>query len=267
MTDTSHADTADTLAPRPEQPALRVDGVEGILTVTINRPDARNAVNNAVADGLWDALERLDTDDHLKVGIITGAGGAFCAGMDLKAFAAEGVPRKLHDVYRRGTAKPLIAAVEGYALGGGFEIALACDMIVAAAGAKFAFPEVSVGLIAAGGGLMRLGRRLPYALAMEMIVTGERLSAERAEHYGLVNKIVEPGQTLAAAQDLARRIVTNAPLAITASKQLVRDAANMSEADFWNHQKSFVRTVLRSQDSKEGSRAFAQKRPPVWTGQ
>jgi enoyl-CoA hydratase len=237
-----------------------------VLVITIDRPDVRNVIDNSVADGLVAAGELLDGSTELAVGVLTGAGSSFCAGMDLKAFVRDGVPKQLHPFYINGTAKPLVAAVEGYALGGGLELALTCDLIVAARGARLGVPEVTVGLFAAGGGVLRLGRRLPAGIAMEMAMTGMPIDAERASQYGLVNKVTEDGAALDAALELAEVIARNAPLAVSASKELIRGTSHMAEPEFWTHQISYSRKVLKSKDAKEGPRAFAEKRQPQWTG-
>jgi enoyl-CoA hydratase/carnithine racemase len=237
-----------------------------VLLITINRPDVRNAIDNDVATGLVEAVRQLDEDPSLSAGVLTGAGSTFCAGMDLKAFAKQGVPRDLHTFYMHGAKKPLIAAIEGFALGGGLELALTCDLQVAARDAKLGTPEVTVGLFAAGGGVLRLARRLPYGIAMELAVTGEPITADVAFAHGLLNRITEPGQSIEAALKLAEGIARNAPLAVNASKELIRDAAHMSDPEFWEHQKRYARVVLKSNDAKEGPRAFAEKRAPRWTG-
>jgi enoyl-CoA hydratase len=237
-----------------------------VLVITINRPQARNAIDNSVADGLVEALSRLDADDAFSVGVLTGAGQGFCAGMDLKAFAAEGFPRQLHAVYQRGAAKPLVAAIESFALAGGLELALICDLLVAARDTRLGIPEVTRGLFAAGGGVIRLARRLPYSVAMEMALTGDPISAQRAHAYGLVNRLTDPGEALKEAIALAERVARNAPLSVRASKLLVRDTVHMPETEFWEHQKPLLRQVTRSKDAREGARAFAEKREPRWTG-
>ena len=208
----------------------------------------------------------LSADDALSAGVITGAGESFCAGMDLKAFAKQGAPRDLITFYEEGSTKPLIASVNGSALGGGLEVALTCDLIVAADGATFGTPEVTRGLFAAGGGLTRLGRRLPYGIAMEMVLTGQPITAESALHHGLVNRVVPVDRVKDEAMAIAETIGRNAPLAVSASKDLLRESAHMSEQDFWEHQKAWTRIVLRSDDAKEGARAFGERRAPQWTG-
>jgi enoyl-CoA hydratase len=242
----------------------------GVLTITINRPEARNAVNAGVATGMAEALDRLDADDNLRIGIITGAGQTFCAGMDLKALLqgenAFVAGRGFGGIAQRAAAKPLIAAVEGYALAGGFEIALCCDMIVASREARFGIPEVKRGLVAAAGGLFRLPQRIPYHLAMEFALTGDPIDASRAADLGIVNRVVEPGQALAAAGELAAAIVRNAPLALTASKAVVQRAREWTEAEAWDAQMALMAPVFGSEDMREGARAFAEKRDPLWQG-
>ena len=187
--------------------AVLTEADGGVLLITLNRPDARNAVNAALANGVAAALDRLDDDDDLQVGILTGAGKGFSAGMDLKAFVAGESPfvegRGFAGIVQGPPSKPLIAAIEGFAVAGGFEIALACDLIVAARGARLGIPEVKRSLVAAGGALLRLPRRIPYHLAMELALTGDPITAERAAEYGLVNRLAEPGEAVAAARELA----------------------------------------------------------------
>jgi enoyl-CoA hydratase len=251
--------------------AVQTDEADGVIVITINRPEARNAVNPDVAAGVAAALDALDTRDDLTVGVITGAGGTFCAGMDLKAFVAGQSPsipgRGFAGLTEAPPAKPLIAAVEGYALAGGCEIALACDLVVAANDAKFGIPEVKRGLVAAAGGLLRLPRRIPYQIAMELALTGAFLEAPRAHAYGLVNRLTEHGAALAAARDLAAAIAANGPLAVRATKHIVSHADQWPVAEFWQRQLAIVAPVFTSADAREGAIAFAEKRPPRWTGQ
>jgi len=237
-----------------------------ILLITLNRPDARNAINHELAELLVQAIDELDHDDGLTVGVITGAGKGFCGGMDLKAFAARGAPKDVSRFLQNGAAKPLIAAVEGFAVAGGLEIALTCDMIVAAKGAKLGIPEVSVGLFAAAGGLLRLPSRVGYGKAMEMAITADPITAEQAFEYGLVTRLAEPGQAVEVALGLAERVARNAPLSVAASKQLIRASVGLTEAEFWELQKPLIPRVFESEDAKEGPRAFAEKRAPVWSG-
>lgn len=237
-----------------------------VLLITLNRPEARNAVNTALAQALIGAIEELDTDDGLTAGVLTGAGRGFSAGMDLKAFAADGPPKGFDEFLRFGAKKPLIAAIEGFALAGGLEIALSCDLLVAARGVRLGIPEVGVGLFAAGGALMRLPRVVPYGVAMEMALTGEPISVEKAHEYGLVSRIAEPGKAAEAAIALATRIAENAPLGVAASKQLIVDSFGRTEEEFWQHQIPQMREIFASKDAQEGPRAFAEKRKPHWSG-
>ncbi len=242
-----------------------------ILIMTINRPQARNAIDASVAARLAAALDDLDARTELALGILTGAGGTFSAGMDLKAFLrgeSPAVPgRGFGGVTEAPPAKPMIAAVEGYALAGGCELMLACDLVVAAEDAQFGIPEVKRGLVAAAGGLFRLPRRLPRNIAMELALTGDFLSAPEARQYGLVNRLTPPGQALAGALELAGRITANAPLAIRASKQIVLSSADWPADESFERQAGIVGPVLTSADAREGARAFAEKRPPVWQGE
>lgn len=237
-----------------------------VLLITINRPDARNAINSAVGLGLVAALKELDEDAGLTAGVLTGAGKGFCSGMDLKAFLSGGMPEGFGEFLEKGAEKPLIAAIEGFALAGGLEVALTCDLLVAARGVRIGIPEVGVGLFAAGGALMRLPRRVPYGVAMEMAITADPITAEQAHEYGLVTRLAEPGKALEVAIELAERVAKNAPLAVAASKQLVRETAGRTEEEFWEYQRSFSGKVFTSDDAKEGPRAFAEKRAPNWSG-
>lgn len=238
----------------------------GVLLVEINRPDARNAIDTAVSDGLVDAMTRLDDDPALAVGILAGRGRGFCSGMDLKAFASSGVPKGLENFLWEGARKPLVCAIEGFALAGGLELALTCDLLVAASNAKLGIPETKVGLFAGGGALLRLPRRLPYGVAMELALTGDPMTADEAHRYGLVTRVTEPGTALDVAGELATRIAANAPLAVAASKQLIRETQGRTETEFIDFQRPFFAEVFRSNDAKEGPRAFAEKRSPNWSG-
>lgn len=243
---------------------------DGIMTVTINRPAARNAVNRAVAFGIADAMKELDTNPAIHAAIITGAGGTFCSGMDLKAFVTGELPivpgRGFAGIAQAPPEKPLIAAVEGFALAGGFEIAITCDLIVSADNAKFGIPEVKRGLAAGAGGLVRLPRQIPRRVAMELAITGEFISAQRAYELGLINRVVAAGQALTTAVELARTIAANGPLAVKASKQVVQQSQDWSLAETFARQQPFLDTVFGSGDSIEGAKAFAEKRAPVWKG-
>jgi len=251
------------------EPEVLVEQRDRILIITINRPKAKNAVNAAVAQGLADAMDRLDGDPGLSVGILTGAGGSFCAGMDLKAFArgeVPVVPGRGMGFTERPPAKPLIAAVEGFALAGGTELALATDLIVASTESAFGIPEVKRGLVAGGGGLLRLPERIPYAIAMELALTGDSLPAARAHELGMVNVLVEPGTALDAAIALAERIAANGPLAVAATKRIIVESRGWSRDTMFADQNAIMLPVFGSNDAKEGAIAFAEKRPPRWTG-
>lgn len=237
-----------------------------VLLITLNRPKAKNSVNTALATALAAAIEELDSDDGLTAGVLTGAGGGFSAGMDLKAFATEGPPKGFDQFLRHGAKKPLIAAIEGFALAGGLEIALSCDLLVAAKGVRLGIPEVGVGLFAAGGALMRLPRLVPYGVAMEMALTGDPITAEQAAGYGLVARVAEPGKAVDEAIALATRIARNAPLSVAASKRLIVDSFGRTEEEFWKHQLPLMAKVFASNDAKEGPRSFAEKREPKWSG-
>jgi len=250
--------------------AVMTEERDGVLLVTLNRPEQRNAVNRAVAEGIAAALDRLDEDPALRVGVLTGAGKGFCAGMDLKAFVAGERPavegRGFAGIVQRPPDKPLIAAVEGFAVAGGFEIALACDLIVAARGARFGIPEVTRGLVAAGGALLRLPQRIPYHLAMELALTGAFVDAARMAEVGLVNRLVEPGEAVAEALSLAAEIAANGPLAVAASKRILVEAPSWPAGDEWSRQAEISDPVRASADAREGSLAFAEKRAPRWQG-
>jgi enoyl-CoA hydratase len=242
----------------------------GVLTITINRPARKNAVDHEVAVQLAAAVDLLDADPELSVGVLTGAGGVFSAGMDLKAFAKGELPllpgRGLGGLTRASVRKPLIAAVEGWALGGGFELVLACDLIVAAEDARFGFPEVMRGLVAAEGGLVRLPRRLPYHVAARVLLTGEPLTAAEGKEYGLVNELTPPGAALDGARELAGRVARNAPLALAAVKEVLRETQGLKESDAFRRQDELTSGLATSEDAREGARAFAEKRAPVWHG-
>jgi enoyl-CoA hydratase len=253
-----------------EQPAVLTERRDNVLVITLNRPEARNAVNLALAEGIAAGLDELDGDDGLSVGVLTGAGGFFCAGMDLKAFVTGERPwiegRGFAGIVQRPARKPLIAAVEGFAVAGGFEVALACDLIVAATGAKFGIPEVKRSLVAAGGALLRLPQRMPYGLAMELALTGDTITAERAAELGVVNRVTDAGGALDAALELAATVSKNGPLALAATKEVLVKQRDWPEAEFWTKQGEITGPVYGSEDAREGATAFAEKRDPVWKG-
>jgi enoyl-CoA hydratase len=240
------------------------------LVIALNRPEVRNAIDQSVADGIARALDLLDGDSELTVGVIHGNGRGFCSGMDLKAFLTQGEPvvegRGFAGIVERPASKPLIAAVEGFALAGGLEVALACDLIVAAEGTKLGMPEVKRSLVATGGGLRRLPRRLSFGLALELALTGEPITAQRAYEVGLINRVARAGEALADALELAEMIAANGPLALAATKQIMYEQEDWSDTEFWERQAEIALPVEASADAREGSTAFAEKRPPVWQG-
>jgi enoyl-CoA hydratase len=242
---------------------------DGILIVTINRPEAKNAMTKAAAEGIAAAMDRLDAEDDLRVGILTGAGGTFCSGMDLKGFLRGESPtvegRGFGGVVQAPPAKPLIAAVEGYALAGGLELMIACDLVVASAGAKFGIPEVKRGLVAAAGGVMMLPDQIPERIAMELALTGDFIDAPRAYELGLINQVTD-GPALEGAKALAARIVANGPLAVKVSKQIIRESRGWAMEDRYSKQAQLIGPVFVSHDAREGAAAFAEKRKPNWTG-
>ncbi|WP_017588453.1 crotonase/enoyl-CoA hydratase family protein [Nocardiopsis ganjiahuensis] len=244
---------------------------DGVAVITINRPKAKNAVNAAVAAQIAEALDDVDARKDVNVAIITGAGGTFCAGMDLKAFMKGEVPvvegRGFGGFAERGPKKPLIAAVEGYALAGGFEAVLACDLVVAADDAKFGIPEVKRGLVAGAGGLLRLQHRIPRNIAMEFALTGDFVGAQRLAELGLVNQVTESGGALEGAKALAARITPNGPLALKVSKEIIQASDDWSSDQMWDRQNELAGPVFVSQDAMEGAVAFAEKRAPVWKGE
>ena len=250
--------------------AVAVDIADGVMTITLNRPQAKNAVNKAMADGISAAIDELESNPDLRVAIITGAGGTFCSGMDLKAFVTGELPvvegRGFAGLVEYLVKKPVIAAVEGYALAGGFEVAISCDLIVVSEEAKFGIPEVKRGLAAAGGGLIKLPKQIPARIAMELALTGDFISAQRAYELGLVNQVVPAGTALEAARALAARIAANGPLAVAASKQVVARAQDWDSGQMFAEQLKIVLPVLTSQDAIEGATAFAEKRAPNWQG-
>lgn len=243
----------------------------GVLIMSLARPQVRNAVNLETAEALAAALDSLDADPEIRLGILTGSGGHFCSGMDLKAFAASGqrpyvADRGFAGLCERPPAKPLIAAVEGYALAGGCELALACDLIIASREARFGVPEVRRGLVPGSGGMLRLPSRIPYHVAMEAVLTGELFDAQRMYDLGLVNRLSEPGEALAVALDMARRIAANGPLAVRTAKAIISESRNWRPEDMFDLQRPRIAHVFASEDAREGATAFAQKRAPVWKG-
>ncbi len=243
---------------------------DSTLLITIDRPEVRNAVNASVAAGIAGALDELDADNSLSVGILTGAGGFFCAGMDLGAFVRGESPwfgdRGFAGIAQRASAKPLIAAIEGFAVAGGMEIALACDLIVAAHGAKLGIPEAKRSLVAAGGALLRLPRRMPYHVVMELALTGDPLPAERFHEFGVVNRLAEPGSAVDVALELAGAISRNGPLAVAASKRILQEQFDWSTSEMFERQGAISGPVFTSEDAKEGAAAFKDRRDPVWRG-
>jgi len=237
-----------------------------VLLITLNRPEAMNSINGALSHGLWAAVQRLNDDAGLTAGVLTGAGRGFSAGMDLKAFSRGEDVGPMMKFIQNGSDKPLIGAIEGFALAGGLELALSCDLLVAAKGAKLGIPEVSVGLFAAAGGLLRLPSRVGYGKAMEMAITGDPITAEEGFGFGLICRLAEKGDAVNVAMTLAERVAKNAPLGVAASKQLVKATQGLTEAEFWAIQGPAQGKVFTSNDSKEGPRAFAEKRAPEWTG-
>ena len=251
--------------------SVLVEHIDGVAIITINRPEAKNAINLAVSTAVAEAIDELESRADLTVGILTGAGGSFSAGMDLKAFLTGENPalpgRGMCGICETPPKKPLIAAVEGWALAGGCEIALACDLIVAAEDAKFGIPEVKRGLVAGAGGLLRLPRLIPPAIAMEMAITGDPLTAADAYRYGLINKVTPSGGALEGAKALAGRITQNGPLAVAATKQIVSSALDWTLAEGFEKQQAIMAPAFASSDAREGALAFAEKRAPVWKGQ
>lgn len=242
---------------------------DGVLVITINRPEAKNAVNRAVAEGIADAMENLDNDNNLNVAIITGAGGTFCSGMDLKAFLTGELP----SIKGKGFAgfiesppkKPLIAAVEGYALAGGMEVAIASDLVVANDKAQFGIPEVKRSLVAAAGGLLSLPSIVGKRMAMELALTGDFIDAQRAYEMGFVNRVTD-GAAIDGALELAAKVAANGPLALIATKRIINERPDWSSEEMWAKQMELSGHVFASNDAKEGARAFAEKRKPKWTG-
>ena len=251
--------------------AIRTEVADSVAVITIDRPQARNAVNGEVARGIAAAIEDFDNRGDVSVLVLTGAGGTFSAGMDLKGFLAGDAPiavgRGFGGIVERPPAKPVIAAVEGYALAGGFELVLACDLVVASEEAKFGLPEVRRGLVAGAGGLLRLPNRIPYHLAMEIALTGEHFSAAKLEAAGLVNKLVPAGEALSAAKELAHKVALGAPLALAATKRVIVESADWPAGEAFGKQSEIIGPIFGSKDAMEGAMAFAEKRQPVWRGE
>ncbi len=260
---------SETASPAESEPVI-TERRGHVLLITLNRPDAMNAVNLDLANALAAALDTLDVDDELRVGVITGSGRGFSAGMDLKAFVAGGMPivpgRGFGGITERSARKPLIAAIEGFALAGGLEIALSCDLLVAGEGAKLGIPEVTVGLFAGAGAVFRLPNHLPQAIAMELALTGAPMLAERAAQLGIINRVAPKGEAVTVALELAEQIAKNAPLGVMASKQIIKESVGLTDAEGWALQQPLLDSVFASSDATEGATAFAEKRPPSWTG-
>lgn len=249
--------------------AVLVERRGRILVITINRPQARNAINHEVSQSLADAMDELDDSPELSVAILTGAGGNFCAGMDLKAFASGesvAIAGRGLGFTQKPPAKPVIAAVEGFALAGGTELVLATDLVVASKSAKFGIPEVKRGLVAGAGGLLRLPKKIPYSKALELALTGDNFTAEQAADWGCVNILTDEGAALDGALALAERITENGPLAVAITKRIIAESESWSDDEKWDRQGELLAPVFTSKDAIEGARAFAEKRKPEWTG-
>jgi enoyl-CoA hydratase len=249
--------------------AVLLEQRDRTLVITINRPDARNSINGEVSRGLAAAVDMLDGEPSLSVAVLTGAGGNFCSGMDLKAYLAGEtilVEGRGLGFTTRPPVKPIISAVEGFALAGGTELTLATDLVVASSDARFGLPEVKRGLAAGAGGLLRLPNRMPYAKAMELALTGDSFTAAEGYEYGLVNRVTEPGEALTAALELASRITANGPLAVAATKKIIVEVAGLAADEAFDRQREVLVPLFASEDAKEGARAFAEKRAPVWQG-
>jgi enoyl-CoA hydratase len=242
-----------------------------VMVITINRPEARNAIDGSVAAGIVAAIDDMESRDDVSVAVLTGAAGTFCAGMDLKAFMRGESPsipgRGFAGLTESPPAKPLIAAVEGWALAGGCELALSADIVVAGSSAKFGLPEVKRGLVAAGGGLLRLQKAMPYSLAMLTALTGDPITAADAERHGLVTVLAEDGEALSTAKDIAAKIASNGPLAVRATKRIIAEHSKWTDPAAFDWQRTITVPVRGSADAKEGARAFAEKRPPRWRGE
>lgn len=250
---------------------VTLERIGKVLLIILNRPEARNAINLETAQALAQALDEFDADPSIAVGVLTGANNTFCAGMDLKAFAKTGQRPYVGDrgfagICERPPAKPLIAAVEGYCLAGGFEIALSCDLIVAANSANFGLPEVKRGIVPGSGGMVRLPSRIPYHMAMEMVLTGGMYPAARMAELGLVSRLAEPGKATEQALALAEQIAANGPLAVQTAKSIISQSRDWRQSDLFDLQRPRIAGIFTSADAKEGATAFAEKREPVWQG-
>ncbi|MFC3865823.1 crotonase/enoyl-CoA hydratase family protein [Alcaligenes aquatilis] len=250
---------------------VTLERIGKVLLITLNRPEARNAINLETAQALAQALDEFDADPSIAVGVLTGANNTFCAGMDLKAFAKTGQRPYVGDrgfagICERPPAKPLIAAVEGYCLAGGFEIALSCDLIVAADSANFGLPEVKRGIVPGSGGMVRLPSRIPYHMAMEMVLTGGMYPAARMAELGLISRLAEPGKATEQALALAEQIAANGPLAVQTAKSIISQSRDWRQSDLFDLQRPRIAAIFTSADAKEGATAFAEKREPVWQG-
>ncbi|GGK95223.1 enoyl CoA dehydratase/isomerase [Sphaerisporangium melleum] len=248
---------------------VEVDG--GVAVITINRPQARNAINGAVARAMVAALDELEERKDVSAYVLTGAGGNFSAGMDLKGFLSGDFPavegRGFGGIVEAPPKKPIVAAVEGYALAGGFELVLSCDIVIASEEAKFGLPEPKRGLMAGAGGVMRLPRRIPYHVAMEIALTGDFYPAARLRELGLVNQVTPAGGALAAAKEFAAKIAANAPLSLLATKRIMVESADWPLDEMFARQAEIMNPVFGSKDAMEGAAAFAEKRAPRWTGE
>uniref|UniRef100_UPI003D0200BB crotonase/enoyl-CoA hydratase family protein n=1 Tax=Alcaligenes faecalis TaxID=511 RepID=UPI003D0200BB len=250
---------------------VTLERIGKVVLITLNRPEARNAINLETAQALAQALDEFDADPSIAVGVLTGANNTFCAGMDLKAFAKTGQRPYVGDrgfagICERPPAKPLIAAVEGYCLAGGFEIALSCDLIVAADSANFGLPEVKRGIVPGSGGMVRLPSRIPYHMAMEMVLTGGMYPAARMAELGLVSRLAEAGKATEQALALAEQIAANGPLAVQTAKSIISQSRDWRQSDLFDLQRPRIASIFTSADAKEGATAFAEKREPVWQG-
>ncbi|GAA5061094.1 crotonase/enoyl-CoA hydratase family protein [Nocardia callitridis] len=246
-----------------------VERRDNVLLITMNRPDARNAMTLAMSERIAAAVDELDSDDTLSAAVLTGGASAFCAGMDLKGFLRGEKPsvpgRGFGGITQRPPVKPLIASVEGWALAGGFELVLACDLVVAAETARFGLPETKRGLVAAAGGLFRLRERVPANVALELILTGDPIDASRLHRFGLVNRLTETGAALREALELAQAIAANGPLAVAASKRVFAEAPDWARDERFERQAPITGPISATNDAREGAAAFAEKRRPEWT--